>query len=223
VNIGGAEGGKLYRWFWDTGRSAAALVSAGGTQSGLSDGSDGVDYVQNAVAQWTSVPGARVLYSLSQSGGSAQVTVNLDVESKPSYWTTALDCSSGGIIGLGGPGNVSSAGNYRGDSGYYAISSGNVWMRKVTGGCYSWQTFRTAVLHELGHTLGLGHSDQATSAHATTSAADWASAVMVSSVLPSCPWTLQPDDIQAILWYYGSVDAPQPDRPTPRSLAPPRA
>ena len=215
VNIGGAEGGKLYRWFWDTGGSAPALVSAKGTQSGLSDGSDGVEYVQNAVAQWTSVPGTRVLYSLSQSSGSAQVTVNLDVESKSSYWTTALDCSSGGIIGLGGPGNVSSAGSYRGDHGYYAISSGNVWMRKVTGGCYSWQTFRTAVLHEIGHTLGLGHSDQATSAHATTPAADWASAVMVASVLPSCPWTLQPDDIQAILWYYGSGDAPRPDRPRP--------
>ncbi len=213
VNIGGAEGGKLYRWFWGARGSVPALVSAKGTQSGLSDGSDGVDYVQNAVAQWTSVPGARVLYSLS--GGSAQVTVNLDVESKSPYWTTAIDCSSGGIIGLGGPGNVSSAGSFRGDSGYYAISSGNVWMRKVTGGCYSWRTFRTAVLHELGHTLGLGHSDQATSVHATTPAADWASAVMVSAVPPSCPWTLQPDDVQAILWYYGALDADPPDRSSP--------
>ncbi len=214
VNIGGTEGGKLYRWFWDKGASAA-LVAARGTQTGLSDGSDGLDYVLNAVAQWTSVPGTRVLYSPSQPGGSAQVTVNLDVESKSPYWTTAIDCSSGGIIGLGGPGSVSSAGSFRGDSGYYTISSGNVWMRKVTGGCYSWQTFRTAVLHELGHTLGLGHSDQATSVHATTPAADWATAIMVSSVLPSCPWTLQPDDIQAILWYYGAGDANQPGRPRP--------
>ncbi|HYR46650.1 MAG TPA: PKD domain-containing protein, partial [Thermoanaerobaculia bacterium] len=91
-----------------------------------------------------------------------------------------------------------------GDSGYYAAKSGNVWMRKVTGGCYSYQTFRTAVMHELGHTLGLGHSDQGTSVHSNTPASDWASAVMVSSVPPSRPSTPQNDDIQAILWYYGS-------------------
>src|SRR6266542_2504676 len=61
----------------------------------------------------------------------------------------------------------------------------------------------------LGHTLGLGHPDQATSIHSTTSAADWASAAMTSSVPPSQPSAPQADDIQAILWYYGAgVSAP---------------
>lgn len=89
-----------------------------------------------------------------------------------------------------------------------AISNATVSMRKVTGGCYSSRTFRTAVLHELGHTLGLGHPDQTTSIHSTTAASDWASAAMTSSVPPSQPSAPQADDIQAILWYYGSGRAP---------------
>jgi hypothetical protein len=65
---------------------------------------------------------------------------------------------------------------------------------------------------------GLGHPDQTTSIHSTTSAADWASAAMTSSVPPSQPSAPQADDIQAILWYYGSGAPPQagiPDRPRP--------
>ena len=208
--------GGLYRWFWDTGRSAAAIVSANGTQSGLTDGSNGLSAVANAVTQWSAVPGATVRYS--QTAGSAPVVVNLDVESKSPYWTSSLSCTSGGVIGVSGPGSISPAGSFKGDSGYYAISNATVSMRKVTGGCYSSRTFRTAVLHELGHTLGLGHPDQTTSIHSTTAVSDWASAAMTSSVPPSQPSAPQADDIQAILWYYGSGAPPQasiPDRPRP--------
>ena len=68
ANLGGEEGSSnLYRWFWDTGRSPAARVTAVGTQSGLSDGSNGLAQLQNAVTQWASVAGANVLYSQSQA------------------------------------------------------------------------------------------------------------------------------------------------------------
>jgi hypothetical protein len=209
VNLGGQEGtANLYRWFWDTGRSPAARVSAVGTQSGLSDGSDGIASVQNAVAEWAGVAGAKVLYN--QSSGSAPVVVHLDVDSESSYWSGPLSCTSGGVIGLGGPGNAVSAGSFKGDGRYYAIRSANVWMRRITGGCYAWETFRTAVLHELGHTLGLGHSDQATSVHSSTPATEWLTAVMVSSIPPSRPSTPQPDDIEAVLWLYGAAGSSTP-------------
>jgi PKD repeat protein len=202
ANLGGEEGtSNLFRWFWDTGRSPAARVTAAGAQSGLSDGSNGLAQLQNAVTQWASVAGANVLYS--QSSGTAPVVVNFDVDSRGSYWSTPLSCGSGGIIGLGGPGNAVSAGTFKGDARYYAVTSASVWMRTVTGGCYDSRTFRTAVLHELGHTLGLGHPDQGTSIHSTTTADQWLAAVMVSSIPASRPSTPQTDDIQGILWLYG--------------------
>ena len=127
-----------------------------------------------------------------------------------------MSCTSGGVIGLGGPGPSYNAGSFKGDGNYSAVTSGSVWMRKVTGGCYSWRTFRTAVLHEVGHTLGLGHSDQANSIHSTTQMIDRSSAVMASSVPYSTPSAPQADDIQAILWLYGTaVSAPLTDRPRP--------
>lgn len=216
VNIGGAEGGnRLYRWFWDTGRSSPAQVVAVGTQSGLSDGSDGLASVENAAVRWSAIPGAAVLYS--PASGSAQVVVNLDVASHGSYWSEPIPCTSGGVLGVGGPGPSSGAGSFKGDGNYAAVTSGSVWMRKLTGGCYSWRWFRTAVLHEVGHTLGLGHPDQSSSVHSTTSAADRGVAVMRSSIPTALPDTPQADDIAAILWLYGTgVTAPAiPDRPRP--------
>jgi hypothetical protein len=215
VNLGGVEPGTacggspcLFRWFWDTGASPNATVSVAGTQSLLSDGTDGIAHTQNGVTQWhTGVPATDIRMSGIAPGGD--ITVNLDAATSHdsgATWSTPLDCSTGGTIGLGGPGPSPGPVSFKGDSTYYQPNVGTVSMRKRTGaaGCYLAGTFTTAVMHELGHVLGLGHPDQSTSTHSTTASADWNAAVMHSVVPAAKPSTPQTDDIQAMQYYYGT-------------------
>src|SRR5262249_46391855 len=119
-----------------------------------------------------------------------------------------LGCG-GGVLGLGGTGPSSGPRTFKGDNNYFAPNSGNVTMRKVTCGTgYPANVFRTAIAHELGHTLGFGHPDQGTSTHSTTSAADWNAAIMHSSVQAPYPDTPQTDDIQATQYYYPGAGGP---------------
>jgi hypothetical protein len=73
-----------------------------------------------------------------------------------------------------------------------------------------------AVLHELGHTLGLGHPDQEQSIHSTTTSSDWSAAVMHSGGYHT-PDSPQRDDIQAIQYYYGNQISTPPPPPPPTS------
>jgi len=215
VNVGGVEPGNpcrgaipcLFRWYWDTGDSPTATVSVSGTQSLLSDGSTGVAHAQNAVDQWhAGVPAADIHVSGVSPGGD--VTINLDagVSYDGMVWNTPLACGTGGTIGLGGPTSGIGPRTFKGGTTYYAPAGGIVSMRQRTGiaFCYDAGTFRTAVLHELGHVLGLGHPDQSASTHSTTTSADWNTAVMHAIVPPNKPSTPQTDDIQGMQYYYGT-------------------
>ena len=219
VNIGGVENAShaLFRWSWDTGRSPNGTVSAAGTQSNLSDGSSGASRVQSAVNSWHNVGASDVRYSFVASGGN--VIVNLDVDNQGTAWTTPLACGTGGVVGYGGPGSSPPVPSFKGDGPFYAIPSGTVWMRHLTGsaGCYSASNFEAGVLHEMGHTLGLGHPDQDASIHSTLCPFASCTAVMRSTLTGAT--TPQPDDIAGIQWYYGTGD-PVPSAPTANFSAP---
>ena len=223
VNVSGREPGDpgtcgdvpcLVRWFWDTGASPNAVLSVTGTQSNLTNdepncGLDSVCDVQNAATQWHTVAQSDVRYSGPTSGGN--IPVELDATSSfdnGTAWNTPLGCPISGVVGLGGPSGNSVLMPFKGDTNYVAASGGQVSLRKVTCSTgYPAKAFRSVVLHEVGHTLGLGHPDQGQSIHSTTSSTDWNNAVMHSSIPASWPGTPQTDDIQAVQYYYGPAAA----------------
>jgi len=207
VNLAGREPGScgtlipcLVRWFWDTVASPNAVVSITGTQTNLTDASNGSAHVGNAVMKWSGVAGTDVRYSGPAASGN--VEVRLDLEMQPGgSWSTPLPCG-GGVLGTGTASFIVSQIAYRGDQ-YYRVVQGLVEMRKSTcASGYSSAVFRSGVLHEVGHTLGLGHPDQAQSTHSTTNASDWNAAVMRSAIPSSFPDTPQTDDVQATQYYY---------------------
>ena len=227
VGLAGREPGNCtggapcsFRWFWDTGDSPSAVLNVTGTQSNLAHdeptcGTDSVCDVQNAATQWHGVGATDIRLSVgSGSTGNISVTLDSTQSQDGTTWTTPLDCS-GGVIGLGGPGNGFGPRTYRGDGNFFYLRDGTVQMRKVTCGTgYSAKTFRSAVLHEVGHVLGLGHPDDdgetppqaVESIHSTTTAADWNHAVMHSVIEPDWkPDAPQTDDIQAMQYFYGTA------------------
>jgi Dual-action HEIGH metallo-peptidase len=72
----------------------------------------------------------------------------------------------GGVIGCGGP-NGGGSNSWRGD-GYGTITGGTVWLRSYCShNLWSSVVTQAVLTHELGHTMGLGHSDQNVSPHDT--------------------------------------------------------
>jgi len=234
VNIGGREPGGgcqdngndipcLFRWYFGNQQphSADATLSVTGSQTNLFNdepkcGTDCNCDVQNAATAWHGVPSSDVHISGPTTPGN--IAVNLDATSSQdggTAWNTALGCPPSGVIGLGGPNQGLGPTTYRSDSNFYAIQNGTVSMRKITctSPSYSAATFRSAVLHEVGHVLGLGHPDDngakppvaVESIHSTTASSDWSNAVMHSVIAPAKPDTPQTDDIQAIQYLYGTA------------------
>jgi hypothetical protein len=176
-------------WRWNNGASAAFTL--GGTAK-ITGG--GTAEANNSTATWSAEPHSTIAYSV---GSGTANTIHMDALSSPCGWTSCL--SGPGVIGCGGFGGGGTH-VWRGET-YVTITSGEVWLRSFCSlNAFDSTTVQSVLTHELGHTLGLGHSDQATSPH-DVCIGDEGSAIMRSVVQSRT--TLGTDDQDGVRWLYG--------------------
>lgn len=208
---------SIYRWFAFERGSTAKWYSYG-TQPGYTGG--GVSELRTGMAAWTSYSSALIKYSYAGTGSGApsglsapngvnEVVFNDPMNEIDGSWNP----STGGVVGRGGFNNVSGSYSwtspFAGDashpqktySGVGNISEGNLVIQdNVSPGTRISSSVLAAIIaHELGHTLGFGHSADSTALMYPTISAGGA--------------TLRTDDQMAARWLYPNGSAPAPTVP----------
>src|SRR5262245_16968416 len=148
----GSTAGALWRW----NNGATATWTLEGTAK-ITGG--GINEATRAAATWNNEPNSTIAYTV---GAGSDNVIHLNALSSICGWSTCL--SGGGIIGCGGSGGLQT--NLWRDETYSTITGGEVWLRSYcTTNAFDSITTQGVLTHELGHTLGLGHSDQEVSRH----------------------------------------------------------
>jgi hypothetical protein len=179
----------------------------------------GTDAIQAAFSAWNGDGGSNVNYQLSSSTPNSNGIqensdgVNNVVFEKPV--SAPFNCSQGGVLGLGGiQQGVSDNTNNQGGENFFRTIEGDVSMNQglnacgPTSGLFTSGDFNTAVTHEIGHTLGFRHSDQArdlVSACSSDPLLDCSTnAIMKASIVHGINGGLQAWDSSAVQALYGS-------------------
>src|SRR5262249_51849592 len=185
--------GNINNALWRWSNNATAVWTFNGTAN-ITGG--GTAEATNALAAWTNDPNSTINYTAGTGSGNV-IYLNALSSSLGCGWSTCL--SGAGVIGCGGPSGGGSN-TWRGDT-YNTITGGTVELRAYcTTNLYSSAVTQAVLTHELGHTLGLGHSDQNVSVHDVCRGDE--DAAQMRSIVQNYT-ALQTDDQDAIRWIYG--------------------
>ena len=164
--LASSEVANGFRW---TTFPAAINWNRGNNATGASN--NGSDAINVAFTSWNGDSNSNINYVLTTTNSNlngiqqASDGVNNIVFEKVLTGISTFSCVSGGVLGLGGITlGFGDPSNLVGGDEFFATNEGdvsmNIGVNACIGGSLSVGDFNSAVTHEVGHTLGLRHSDK---------------------------------------------------------------